>query len=249
MGQPLGFGIGQLSLIPSGSNPTPVQVGILQDLSVDFDGELVELYGENQYAVDLAIGKRKISGKAKSGQIGSKTLGAILSGSTSATGSKIGVASESGTVPGTSAYTVTVAHGANFYENLGVRDTTSDIPMICVASPSAANEYSVNTSTGVYTFASGAASHGVKISYSYTDASTGKTLSITNQPMGTITLFALELFNTHPSSGKSYGIKLNKVAVPKLALALKQDGHAMSDIDFMAMDDGTGAIGSYFSNE
>lgn len=248
MSQPLGFGVGQLSLIPSGSNPTPIQIGFLQDISLDFDGDLVELYGENQYAVDLAIGKRKISGKAKFASIAGKTLAAVLSGSTSATGIKIGIANENGTIPATP-YKITVAQGATFYENLGVRDTTSDIPMAVVASSPAAGQYSFNSTTGEYTFAAADTGHGVKISYSYTSSSTGKTQTITNQPMGTISFFTLELFNTHPSSGKSYGLRLAKVAVPKAAFAIKQDGHTMTDLDFMAMDDGTGAIGSYFSNE
>jgi hypothetical protein len=30
-----GFGVGILSVIPSGSNPTPLQCGVLQDVSVD----------------------------------------------------------------------------------------------------------------------------------------------------------------------------------------------------------------------
>lgn len=37
------FGLGNLVLIPSGANPTPIQVGILKDISFDISVDLTLL--------------------------------------------------------------------------------------------------------------------------------------------------------------------------------------------------------------
>jgi len=53
-----------------------------------------------------------------------------------------------------------------------------------VASSPATGQYSVNTATGIYTFASGDTGASVLISYTFTAATTGTQLNITNQLMG-----------------------------------------------------------------
>ena len=70
------FGSGDLYAVPkidaTGAaivNPTPVQFATLQEVSVDYSGDIKELYGEGGFPVDVARGKIKISIKAKSAQI------------------------------------------------------------------------------------------------------------------------------------------------------------------------------------
>ena len=50
-------------------NATPTKFGALQDVQLDFSGDLKELYGQGQFALALARGKAKIEGKAKFAQI------------------------------------------------------------------------------------------------------------------------------------------------------------------------------------
>lgn len=70
MGLQYGFGSGVLYGIRTDvSNSTPVRFGTLQDVSIDFNGEIKELFGQQQYPVDTARGKTKIQGKAKFAQI------------------------------------------------------------------------------------------------------------------------------------------------------------------------------------
>ena len=66
------FGAGAMFAIPlsdaSGNaiaNPSPVQFGILQTVTVDDSNEIKELYGANAYPVDIGRGKGKVSIKAK----------------------------------------------------------------------------------------------------------------------------------------------------------------------------------------
>src|ERR1700688_1994011 len=63
------FGAGQFWCLPNAgdlvAHPTPIRLLTLQEVDVEFSAEMKELYGENQYPETVAIGKRKIAGKAK----------------------------------------------------------------------------------------------------------------------------------------------------------------------------------------
>ena len=58
------FGSGSLFATPiggnQGANPTPIQFGTLQDVSLDVSFAMKELYGQNQFAEQVARGKGKI---------------------------------------------------------------------------------------------------------------------------------------------------------------------------------------------
>lgn len=74
------FSIGTLNISPV--NGTPFTLGTVQDVSVDFDITLKELYGSYEYPVDIAPGTRKINGKAKFANINGQQLNdAFLKGS------------------------------------------------------------------------------------------------------------------------------------------------------------------------
>lgn len=240
------FGSGMLTVTPSGSNPTPVQVGTLQDVSLDTEFEIKELHGSYQLPVALALGKAKLGGSFKSGSFNGLFLNQFLSGSTIATGQIIGVPNEAATIPATP-YTVTVTNGATFSADMGVYDVTSQKPMARVASGPATGQYSVNVSTGVYTFAAADTLHVVWISYAYTSASTGKTVTFTNQPMGTVTTFALTLYNRFGS--KYSGVKLYAVALPKISLPFKNDDFTIIDGTFMGAADSSGNVLDAYTSE
>jgi hypothetical protein len=71
------------------ANATPVRFGALQDVSVDFDGELKELYSQYQFPIDVARGKTKITGKAKLARISSIQYNNMFFGQTVTTGQKL----------------------------------------------------------------------------------------------------------------------------------------------------------------
>jgi hypothetical protein len=68
------------------ANPTPIRFGTLQEVQIDFQGEVKELYGQNQFPVDVARGKHKIMGKAKMAEINSLTFNELYFGQTRQTG-------------------------------------------------------------------------------------------------------------------------------------------------------------------
>jgi hypothetical protein len=237
------FGIGSLTLIPSGANPTPVQVGVLQDVSVDLSLSTKELRGSLQFPVDIARAAGKISGKAKSGAISGQLINSILTGSTSATGRKAGT-TESSAIP-TTPFTITVTNSATFSEDLGVLNLTTGLPMTRVASAPATGQYSV--AAGVYTFAAADTGQTVSISYSYSIAGTGRTITYNNQLMGSGTVYAVALYNNFRS--KDSGWRFPAATFPKLSMGMKNEDYTMTDLDFECFADSTGKVLEYFGSE
>jgi hypothetical protein len=232
------FGTGLLALVPAGSNPTPVQVGVLKDVSLDMSFTTKELRGSYQFALDIARAGAKISLKAKTATINGSLISQLMAGSTITTGSTIGVQGETGTVPATSTYTITVAGSATFATDFGVYDVTAGIWMARGATATGAGVYA--ESAGTYTFNSADASHSVKIYYSHTSASVGQTIAYTNQLMGSGATFQVHLFNSFRSN--SQGVKLYAVTSTKVNLALKSEDYVESDMDFEAFADANGNV-------
>jgi len=227
------FGVGQVFYTPPGANQTPVQVGTLKDVSLDISRDVKELIGANAFPEDVALGKGKISGKAKSGRIFGSMLNALIAGSTIATGQKGAANNETWTIP-TTPFQVTVAQSATWSEDGGVYDYTAAKWLSRVASAPATGQYSV--AAGVYTFAAADVAHIVGIYYSYTIV-TGTTVSLANPLMGAATIYTLNVFNTYRTKQKGY--KLWAVCFPKVSWDDKQDDYTEFDLEFQGFADMT----------
>lgn len=239
------FGTGLLSLIPAGTDPTPVNVGVLKDVSLDISFAIKELMGQYQFALDAALAGGKITGKAKSAVLDGGLINQVLSGSVLTTGSKIGVQGESATIPTpTGPYTATVTNSADWDQDYGVWSVTNGVWMTRVTGAvSVTNTYAVTS--GVYTFAATDAGDSVKIYYRYASPVIGKTISYSNQLMGTGTTFALHLMNNYNSN--SQGVKLYAIHATKFTMNLKSDDFMENDIDFTAFANSSGNIFDVFT--
>src|SRR5471030_2309275 len=134
------------------ANPTPIKFGTLQDVSLDISGDVKQLYGKKQFPEAVARGKYKITGKSKFAAINGKMLNDLFFGQTMGAGMIKTALDEAASVP-TTPFTVTVSNAAQFKQDWGVRYTNTVIPPTRVASAPVLGQYSVNTATGVYTFA------------------------------------------------------------------------------------------------
>lgn len=232
------------------TNPTPVRIAGLQEMSLEFSGDLKEFHGQNRFAIGVAQGKVKTGGKFKGALINGHALNTLFFGAGLTSGTmKALVADVTGAnVPG-SPYqiTPTVPNSGTWVEDLGVVNA-SGIPMTRVASAPAAGQYSV--SAGVYTFA--AADTGVKmyISFSYTYSLTAaKRLQFLNLPMGYTPLLKMHFMSSF--QGKRSLVVLEAVVATKLALfASKNDDFSVPEIDFSAQADAAGySIGDIYLQE
>lgn len=232
------FGTGQLFATPVGGG-APLRFGALQDVSVDFNGDIKELYGQYQFALDVARGKTKIEWKASSGNIDVNAFNTVFFGQTVTTGNELlQVFNEAGTVPATP-FQLTAVHGATFVQDLGVYDATTGLPLKQVASGPATGQYSVSVA-GVYTFAAADTTKQVLLNYLWTSASTGGSLAIGNQLMGVTPRFQLILSQTY--EGSTFSLILYSNVANKLSLPIKQEDYMMADISGQAFADAANRV-------
>ena len=218
---------------------TPVKFGAVQDVSLDFSGDLKELYGQNQFALALGRGKTKIELKAKFGQIRGQVFNDLYFGTTLGTGQTLFADSELGSIPGSSPYTVTAANSATWTKDCGVFYAATGLPLAPVASGPATGQYSV--AAGVYTFST--ADHGlaVLLNYEYT-ATTGTSIAIGNPRMGVTPSFSAvfsQLFQ-----GKQATFQLNNCVSSKLTWGTKQDDFTIPELDFQVSADASNNVGT-----
>lgn len=255
MGYPgyLEFGTGQVMANPlsiAGSNLStpsgPIQLAILGDMSLEFDQQLVELRGQNQWPEDVAIGNRSCKGKGTFAATSLYAFAALGFGDTIQLGLSTATATtygESGTIPAPSGpYTIQVTNHTTFVTDLGVTYASTGRQFTKVASGPTAGQYSVNTTTGTYTFAAADASTAVFLSYSYT--TTANMLTVQQHAMGYGPAF--EIFLQHPYQSLPTaclnGIHLFQCKAAKFSAPEKRDGYMMSDFEFQAYANGSGKV-------
>ncbi|HEX3884746.1 MAG TPA: hypothetical protein VHW66_18985 [Stellaceae bacterium] len=252
----LAFGAGALwgnRTDTTGSGIGPDQFGILQDVEIDWDWQTKELWGQYQFPLDIARGQGKITGKAKFARIFGAIYGDLFFGQTPASGQIQVSENEAGSVPASSTYTITPANAASYLDDLGVyyaSGATAGTRFSRVSTGPTAGQYSVNMSTGVYTFAAADASAAVQISYLYTGTG-GKKLVLTNQFMGFTPTFKATFYTTKTTQGTPAGLSLvlNACTATKLSLPTKIDDYEIQEFDFSAFADATGTIGTLSTNE
>ena len=235
------FGAGQMYGIDS--NGAPLRFGALQDVSVDFSADIKMLHGQESFALAVGRGKAKIECKAAFAEINLKAYSSLYFNQAVTTGHTKQAVNEPGAIPGSTAYTITVANGAAFKRDLGVVNVLTGAPFVQVgalATPST-GEYKVDPATGIYTFAAGDAGKAVLISYLYNVTGSGQTMAINNTLMGAAPVFGVVL--TQQFQGKSYLLELYANVSDKLTSPFKQDDFSVPELTFSAQDNGSGQVG------
>lgn len=226
------FGSGALWGTASVTNPTPSRFGGLQDVSIDFAATVKELYGQYEFPLTVARGTVKVTGKAKFAQMQGRLMNDLFFGGTSAAG-QINVSDNEAWAIPTTPYQVTVANSTTWTVDLGVRYSVTGIPLTRVASAPTLGQYSC--AAGVYTFASADTGAAVLISYEFTVATTGQTITVNNQLLGVAPLFSpvLKQQYTNPA-GTSQQLTLSMTAATssKLSLATKLEDFMQPELDF-----------------
>lgn len=229
------------------ANPTPLLLGTLQDVSVDFSGDVKELYGQNQFAEVVARGKMKITGKAKFARWNGAIMNSLFFGQTM-TSSIVGDVYDAtgATIPSTPfTITPTVPSSGTWARDLGVRNSTGN-PMTRVASAPTTGQYSV--AAGVYTFAAADTGQTVFISYNYTGTSTvAKTSIVSNVAMGAAPTFRCDLMNG--LNGNQLNLSLYACVPTKLSMATKLDDFNIGEIDFSAFANSANQVFQWGTSE
>jgi hypothetical protein len=224
---------------------TPSQFGTLQEGSIEFGASSKALFGQFQFPVAIARGTGNIKGKAKLGAINARLFNDLFFQGTLAVGhQKVSWNEGPSAIPGTP-YQVTVVNSATWVADMGVIDVTTGSEMSRVASAPATGQYAV--AAGVYTFAAADTTKQVLISYRYTAAASGKTVTITNNLLGVNPTFELT-FNRRYNN-KEFTVRLLQCVSTKLAFNGKLEDFEMPDFEFDAFSNASGVIGYISSDE
>lgn len=252
------FGSGNVFARPTGGNlatPSgPRRLATLQDVSVEFTYKIVELRGQDLDPDDAANGDRSIKGKAGFAGFDIGVFNSLMFSDTIAAGMRGFALRESHTIAGGTDVTtpVVVTKGADFVEDYGVRYADTGAEFILVESGSeAAGAYSVDRDTGTYTFDPADLGKEVLIAYSFSDATTGSTLTVQSHSQGHGPKVEIVLTDPYESANEDYpgnvlivpAAKISKMSLPK-----KRDGYAISDFEFTAFKDASGNV-LYWSQE
>jgi hypothetical protein len=219
-------------------NATPVNFGLVQDVTIEETATIKELTGQFQRPVAIARGTIKTHGKAKVARISGMAFANLFYGVTPSAGQLATSFAEAGTVPATTPFTVTVLNAATFTDDEGVLYAATGLPLTKVASAPASGQYSV--AVGVYTFNSADAGKAVLTSYTYTASGAGQKFTVANQLLGTTPTFQAVFYTTFQN--QAILLKLNNCTSNKLSFQTKLEDFVLPEFDFSCFADAAGNV-------
>jgi hypothetical protein len=226
------------------ANPTPVNIGYINEFSTDVKYSTKQLYGQKSAPLIVARGTAKLTGKMKPATLSGQALNALMLGGSWTAGTQYDLTNTPATaIPETPfQITPTVPSSGTWNSDLGVVNAATNEPMTAVASSPSAGQYSV--SAGVYTFSTADHSSGISviISFSYTfTGGTGQSMIWTNQNIGTSPTVQLDYKTA--LFGNAYYLRIFQAIAGGWTEAHKLEDFSMPEFDFEFMDNGLGQIG------
>lgn len=224
------------------ATPSPVQFGILQEVTQDEDFEMKKLYGANQFPVAIGRGKGSVKLKAKAALISAQLYNTFYYGQTLTSGYEAIYNDLTGR-NATATVTIAPPSTGTFGYDLGVQGANG-VPFTRVTGTPTGGQYSVTTG-GVYTFSSqdAAAATKVFINYEYTNASlpaSAKKLTQVNLPMGYNPSFQVDLQTTY--QGKTLTVRYPNAVAGKISTLYKNDDFTIPDMEIECFADAQGNI-------
>ena len=220
------------------ANATPLNFGLVQEVTIDELAGVKELYGQYQRPIAIARGTIKTTGKAKVARISGLAFAHLYYGLTPVAGQVATSFAEAAAVPAASPYTVSVANAANFVADAGVLYAASGLPLTKVASSPSAGQYSV--ASGVYTFNAADEGKAVLATYTYAIADAGQKFTVTNQLVGTTPTFQALFYTTF--QGQAVTLQLNNCTSSKLSFGTKLEDFVIPEFDFSCFADAGGNV-------
>jgi hypothetical protein len=224
------------------ANPTPINFGLVQKVSVNTSVSVKELYGQYAFPVAVGSGTRKVQCKASLARFSGQAIGRLFYNQAPTLGSTISQFAEVHSVPASTPYTITVTNSTHFAADQGVVYAATGLPLIAVSSLTAAGQYTVNPSTGLYGFHPGDSNANVLISYTYTASATGEALAITNPLIGPTSTFMATLFATDPTTNAQFSVTLNQCVASKFSFDTNIEDFAKPDFEFQAFANAAGQV-------
>lgn len=229
--------------------PSPVQFGILQGVTVDESWETKSLYGADQFPVAVGRGKGKVQLKAQAANFNAQLVNTFLYGVTVASSYETIYNDLTGTAVPTSPYKVTAAPPSTgtVVADLGVTSAINGVPYTRVASSPTGGQYSFGT--GAWTFASQDQGKTVFINYVYSanTPTSGRSINVTNTPMGLMPIFAVDLATQY--MGKTMYVRYPNCIASTFTRSYKNDDFSIPEFTIDAFADSAGNISYLYCYE
>ena len=221
------------------TTPLAINVGSAQEFTLDVTGNTKGLYGTQQFALAVARGTIKVTGKIKAALLSGIAWNSCFFGDTFTAGYDHYFLNEAHTVASTTQVVTNVTGGI---VDLGVTYASNGLPLQRVATVSAAGTYSVVQSTGTYTF-NVADEVALLFNYSNFSAASGQQLNVVQQQIGVNPTFQLDYYtNLNQPSTKPFGVRLFACVANKLTIASKLEDFIMPEIDFEVFANNAGQV-------
>lgn len=236
------FSAGQLFALPLPGEEaqTPVQIGVLQGVTVDFTFSAKALHDSGgAWPVAAGRGTARIACRADSAQLSAEGFNTVFfGGDTPRVGRPRAHVDERATVTGGS---VTAADAAAFLEDLGVISADDGLIYVRVAAAPDGLQYAADDAGG-YSFGPSEEGREVLVSYLYDDATSGRTIDWRNQLSGHTPRFTAVLTETF--DGKALTLVLNACAAGKVSMRSKVEDFLVASFTFSAAANDAGVIGT-----
>lgn len=246
------YGAGVFTITPNAgnlaANPTPITLKVMQEASIEIKGDLKQLFGQYQIAIATARGKIAVTGKAKVGCLDLNDINQVYWGQSVVAG---GNAPYIETHVPAATVTPTQGAGAGITVDQGVVSGVTGLSFTKVATAPTVGQYTFTPATtggsptpAAYGFNAAETATSVVISFSAT-TTTGSSLTITNQLMGTAPMSQAVLWNKF--RGEYDVTVLNQIVVGTFSKPTKQEDFWISDLDFSANVDASGTLGTFYN--
>ena len=227
------------------ANATPINFGLVQEVTIDESATVKELYGQFQRPVAIARGSIKMTGKAKAARISALAMGNLFYGIQPQAGQLATAFAEASAVPTATPYNATAANAATYIADCGVIYAATGLPLQQTAAAPAVGQYSV--AAGIYTFAAADAGKAILLNYTYTLAAGGLKIPVTNMLLGTTPTFGARFYTTF--QGQPISLTLNNCTASKLGFATKLEDFVMPEFDFSCFADSGGNVATWSFGE
>lgn len=250
------FGAGNFFGVMPGPAPTPIRLAGLQDVTIDFKGNIKELYGQNQFALATAKGQVKVTGKAKFANISVSAYNTLFFGQEKVESGQIKFRDNHILkIPDTGDMEIDIPmpageSTAKWHSDMGIIDAATGkiFTRIDKTGTPAALEYKIDDEDGTYTFSADDKEKTIYVSYLYEVKGKGKTLTLYNQQTGLAPTFK-GIF-TGQFSGKQLLMILNACTSNSLKMIdTKLEDFSVPEMEFSASVDDAGVLGTLSAEE
>ena len=229
------------------ANPTPINFGLVQKVSVDTSVSVKELYGQFAFPVAVGSGTRKVNCKASLARFSGQAIGRLFYNQVPALGSTISQFAEVHQRP--RHRPVHDRHHNSARISWPTKGSLT--PLAAFRLSMSRPERGTGSIHSIRRLASILSARrdqgsGVLISYTYTassaQATTTRTLAIGNPLIGPTSTFSATLFATDPTNNAQFSVTLNQCVASKFSFDTNIEDFAKPDFEFQAFANAAGQV-------